>query len=341
MKLDKLKEFYLKKGLVATRQIKREYQNKKRKESFKTKIIGITGSKGKSTTAFLLHEYLKLLGYKSILYSSIKIDSPASRISNKNACEVAVYKEEDLLNIIEEVEAYDPDFLILEVNESTIQKGLLDNFEFDIKLLTNLNPKHNLENYTEEEYVSLKKRFFENTSKKTKCIYGLQDYSKDLLETLLSCNECEKYVFSTRHILEVKNVNETTANCLLVDLVHSLKGLDMTFLLNGREYSLHTNLIMNIEHISNILKTIIRDSIYITSKSIYIYGVKDCVDIELIKKRYNKRYKTKIDCYEYKNSFVMKIDATQAKNNKILDVFYYFFDTLYNAIELFSDFLVN
>ena len=245
MKLDKLKEFYLKKGLVATRQIKKEYQNKKRKESFKTKIIGITGSKGKSTTAFLLHEYLKLLGYKSILYSSIKIDSPASRISNKNACEVAVYKEEDLLNIIEEVEAYDPDFLILEVNESTIQKGLLDNFEFDIKLLTNLNPKHNLENYTEEEYVSLKKRFFENTSKKTKCIYGLQDYSKDLLETLLSCNECEKYVFSTRHILEVKNVNETTANCLLVDLVHSLKGLDMTFLLNGREYSLHTNLIMN------------------------------------------------------------------------------------------------
>ena len=134
MKLDKLKEFYLKKGLVATRKIKKEYQNKKRKESFKTKIIGITGSKGKSTTAFLLHEYLKLLGYKSILYSSIKIDSPASRISNKNACEVAVYKEEDLLNIIEEVEAYDPDFLILEVNESTIQKGLLDNFEFDIKL---------------------------------------------------------------------------------------------------------------------------------------------------------------------------------------------------------------
>ena len=293
MKLDKLKELYLKKGLVATRQLKKEYQNKKRKESFKTKIIGITGSKGKSTTAFLLHEYLKLLGYKSILYSSIKIDSPASRISNKNACEVAVYKEEDLLNIIEEVEAYDPDFLILEVNESTIQKGLLDNFEFDIKLLTNLNPKHNLENYTEEEYVSLKKRFFENTSKKTKCIYGLQDYSKDLLETLLSCNECEKYVFSTRHILEVKNVNETTANCLLVDLVHSLKGLDMTFLLNGREYSLHTNLIMNYNAL-NVLGVIT------TLNVLGLFNINKFQ--ELIK---NIRIPGRAELYKYKDRYII------------------------------------
>ena len=34
----------------------------------KLKIIGITGSHGKSTVAYLLNEYLKKLGYKTILY---------------------------------------------------------------------------------------------------------------------------------------------------------------------------------------------------------------------------------------------------------------------------------
>ena len=41
-------------------------------------FIGITGSRGKSTVCFMIHEFLKEKGYKSILYSSIGIDSPKS-----------------------------------------------------------------------------------------------------------------------------------------------------------------------------------------------------------------------------------------------------------------------
>ena len=58
------------------------------------------------------------------MYSSIKIDSPASTYSTNVSRDVALYNEEDVLNIIEEVKAYDADFLILEVNDSAIEKKL-------------------------------------------------------------------------------------------------------------------------------------------------------------------------------------------------------------------------
>lgn len=102
----------------------------------------------------------------------------------------------------------------------------------------------------------------------------------------------------------------------------------------------HTNLIMNIKHIERNIKTVIRDSIYITKDTVYIYGAKKDFDVELLKKRYN-RYKVEIDYNEYKNSYVMKIDVKKAKNNKIKDIFYYLGDTIYNGVEIFSDFLVN
>ena len=45
-------------------------KEKNRKEEIK--IIGITGSSGKTTVANIIHEYLKRLGKKSVLYSSAK-----------------------------------------------------------------------------------------------------------------------------------------------------------------------------------------------------------------------------------------------------------------------------
>ena len=89
------------------------------------KIIGITGSTGKSTTAYIIHEYLKQQGYQSVLYSSICVDSPASYIKKEEAYEVAVGSKEALLSIIEETEACGAEYLVLEINESSIAKGIV------------------------------------------------------------------------------------------------------------------------------------------------------------------------------------------------------------------------
>ncbi len=264
MKLLKLKKHLEEKNLKNIREIKKAFKDKMLKKENNTKdmkVIAITGSCGKSTTAVILHENLKALGYKSVLYSSAMVDSPASFIKQNEAYEIAVRSEEALLSIINEAEAYGADYLVLEINESTIEKGFLDDVDFDVRVLTNLNPKHNLERYSEELYVSLKKAFFKKINNDCKCVIGLQDYDKKLFEELLSLNSCEKLTFTSNYIARVKGVNPSDVTCLLTKLDSSLDGLKMSVKSNNQQFDFETNVIarhnaLNFVCVMTILKAL-------------------------------------------------------------------------------------
>lgn len=228
--------------------IKNEYKHKnelKKIENNELKVIGITGSRGKSTTALIIHEYLKSLGHKSVLYSSVKIDSPVTNINPSVGCEVSFKTAEDLLDIIEEVDVYGAKYLVLEVNESTLEKGFLKNVPFDIRVLTNLNPKHNLEQYTETEYVELKKSFFKDINDECKCVFGFQNYSIELLDELLQLNNYPKYICSSNYIASLKGLEKNKVTCLLTGLDSEISGMKLQFKLNDKRFNLDTNLMMS------------------------------------------------------------------------------------------------
>lgn len=251
MKLSKLKEkLELKIGESRFRNLKKNFKNYKLQgknlDLDKVKIIGITGSRGKSSTAFLVHKYLQLKGFKSILYSSISIDSPCSNIKKNSSCEIPINNETGLLNLLDEADCYKADYIIVEINESTISKGLVNDIPFDMRVLTNLNPKHNNEQYEEQEYVNLKKSFLKDVSSKEDCIcvLGVQDYDKNLFNELFSINNCKKIFYSSEYIADVKNIDKSNINSLLVGLNSSLSGLDLEFIMDNKKYDLHTNLLM-------------------------------------------------------------------------------------------------
>lgn len=243
-KLKKLKKELKKKiELKEFNLLKEEYKNKKTKEK-ELKIIGITGSRGKSTVAFIVHEYLKTLGYKSILYSSLGIDSPSSLIKKGEATDIPLNSEETLLSIIEEAEKYEADYLVLEINESTID--LVKDMPFDVKVLTNFNPRHNLEQYSEEEYKNLKKSFFENLDEDCICVLGIGSMmsKEDYLE-FIETNNNPKVLFGSKHICEVRDVNYQNIHFLLHELDSSLKGLQMQVLINGKNNYFRTSTILS------------------------------------------------------------------------------------------------
>lgn len=235
------KELEEKRACKHKQRIKKEFIKEQRKENDNLKIIGITGSTGKSTVAYIVHEYLKKLGYKSCLYSSCKVDSPATFISPDNGVEISFKSEDDLLDIIEACEAYEADFLVLEVNERNIKKGITKDIPFTVKVLTNLIPEHNLSLYSKDEYVSIKKSFFEDDD--CKHVIGYQGYDKDIFNDLLNLNKDNTYNFSSEYISKVCNINPNSFNMLLNKLETNIDGMSFSVKMNDNVLSFNSNLI--------------------------------------------------------------------------------------------------
>lgn len=181
----------------------REKLNKKYHEKFKKnnlnfkgdkednlKIIGITGSRGKTGIVYMLHKYLADIGYKVVSYSSQSIKSPLAFYKENEAVEVAINNEENLLNAVAEALDYEADYLILEINESTLSKNIIDELSFDMRVLTNIVPKQNDIIY--EDYVNIKKSFLRNASKKEQLVIGIMDD-----DTTSLYNELKGYNFVT------------------------------------------------------------------------------------------------------------------------------------------------
>ena len=226
------------------------------------KIIGVSGSKGKSTVAKIIHEYLKSIGKKSILYSSVEIDSFAS-IKDKNvACERALASENTLLDIIEEAEAYESEYLILEVNDTAIYNGLVNDIPFDVKVLTNIHKKNSNEFFDENEYFNLKKSFITDVdkNKNCKCVLSLSDqYTIQEYNDLIRACKGEAITCGTKYLCEVFKVDNSNLDYMLFSgegsRLNSLKGIKFNVRCNNQIYEINSKLIFSFSAL-NILNAI-------------------------------------------------------------------------------------
>ena len=147
-------------------------------DASKLTIIGITGSRGKSSTAYIIYKYLKRKGIKAILYSSIGIFSYNTIYKANEAVENPMRSMEMVKNALKEAYEARAKVLILEVNEEAINKGITKDIPMDIRVITNIWAKQNDILYP--DYVNIKKKFFREASSDTKFIMSLTD--KDLVD---------------------------------------------------------------------------------------------------------------------------------------------------------------
>jgi len=129
----------------------------------KIKIIGITGTNGKTTTASAIYSFLLDLGFKVALQGTRGFFMNDEVVEGKSLTTPSVlntYK-----HIYQAVEA-GCEFFIMEVSSHAIVQKRVEGLDFELKILTNITQDHLDYHKTLEEYTAVKNSFFSDDSKK-------------------------------------------------------------------------------------------------------------------------------------------------------------------------------
>lgn len=146
------------------------------KVKFNFKIIGITGTNRKTSTAYLLTKALNYYGYKAKCISTI----------NDEDCyysKLTTPRNDDLVRILKKAETDNIDYLIMEVSSIGFKECRVNDIPFSYGILTSLESDHLDYHKTILNYHLSKIEFIEKCDNK---IIGINIDAKNLLKKILS-----------------------------------------------------------------------------------------------------------------------------------------------------------
>lgn len=120
------------------------------------KVIGVTGTNGKTTTAWLLRDMLAVLGVSAGYLGTLGFQLPGEERELGNTTPFAV----ELYNLISEAREKSVHALAMEVSSHALFERRSDGIEFDAAVFTNLTQDHLDFHKTMESYAEAKHRLF-------------------------------------------------------------------------------------------------------------------------------------------------------------------------------------
>lgn len=139
--------------------------------STKLKLVGITGTNGKTTIASLLYQLFKKAGYKVGLLSTVKIMVNDTEYK-------ATHTTPDSLNInyyLDEMAEIGCEYCFMEVSSHGVHQKRTEGLEFAGGVFTNLSHDHLDYHETFAEYRDVKKSFFDHLPKSAFALTNIDD----------------------------------------------------------------------------------------------------------------------------------------------------------------------
>ncbi|UCA58335.1 UDP-N-acetylmuramoyl-L-alanyl-D-glutamate--2,6-diaminopimelate ligase [Chryseobacterium rhizoplanae] len=125
--------------------------------SQKLKLIGVTGTNGKTSVSTLLFDVFKNLGYDSALLSTVEIRIGEEIIPATHTTPDVITINKILAEAVEK----GCEFAFMEVSSHGIAQNRIEGLHFKVAGFTNLTHDHLDYHKTFEEYLKTKKRFFD------------------------------------------------------------------------------------------------------------------------------------------------------------------------------------
>jgi UDP-N-acetylmuramyl-tripeptide synthetase len=149
--------------------------------SQKVKLIGITGTNGKTTTAYLIESILKNAGFKVGLLGTV-----GARINGKDV-ETSLTTPEslELQALLDQMVKAGVTHVVMEVSSHALALDRVAGCDFDIAIFTNLTHDHLDFHKTREEYLDIKKKLFQMLKPEGVAIINVDDpASKPFIEAV-------------------------------------------------------------------------------------------------------------------------------------------------------------
>lgn len=158
----------------------------------KMKVIGITGTKGKTTTTYMIKSILESAGYKVGLIGTIEAIIGDKVIPAANTTPEST----TIQNYFAQMAEIGCDIVVMEVSSQGLMLHRTAGFQFEIGIFTNLEPDHigPAEHESFEDYLRCKAMLFKQ------CRLGILNADDEHLEEILKGHTCqvETYGFSEK-----------------------------------------------------------------------------------------------------------------------------------------------
>jgi UDP-N-acetylmuramoyl-L-alanyl-D-glutamate--2,6-diaminopimelate ligase len=151
--------------------------------SQKMKVVGITGTKGKTTITYLLEEILKKSHFLPAVIGTISYRGPRIKIPAERTTPEAP----DLQKMLAEMLAQGVTHCLIEVSSHALDLKRVVGIGFDVALFSNLSGDHLDYHHSMERYFEAKKKlFFLNHKKRAAVINSDDPWGKELISELPS-----------------------------------------------------------------------------------------------------------------------------------------------------------
>ncbi|NND77160.1 MAG: UDP-N-acetylmuramoyl-L-alanyl-D-glutamate--2,6-diaminopimelate ligase [Flavobacteriales bacterium] len=145
--------------------------------SSKLKLIGITGTNGKTTVATLLWQLFTALGHKTALLSTV-----VNKIGDKEI--PATHTTPDVLSLnklLDEMVQEGVEYCFMEVSSHALVQHRVTGIEFNIGIFTNITHDHLDYHKTFDEYIKAKKIFFDALPEDAVAIVNHDDSHSEIM----------------------------------------------------------------------------------------------------------------------------------------------------------------
>ena len=154
------------------------------------KVIGITGTKGKTTTTYMVKSIMENAGFKVGLIGTIEAIIGDETIPANNTTPESYVVQEYFRKMLDA----GCDYAVMEVSSQGLMMHRVDGFTFDVGIFTNIEPDHigPNEHASFEDYLQCKAKLFQ------KCRLGIVNADDAHVAEILKNHTCkvQSYGFS-------------------------------------------------------------------------------------------------------------------------------------------------